>query len=228
MFPLYPHVFFLQDTEQWTFIKQNNVRGEGKNHRESLIFCPTPLAGESFTWRGKKWANFSVTHPNLWLVVIRSELAGYCPMSITTITNNIDRTRKHSIPLTISWPIFRLNGNWRDFVDWVNFVQSINYYYFYFIKVLWREINRDKCTDVLPPLLFKPPYTVHIYEMPAKGSIFKEDDRVLSMYEELLLYGQWSPPKNIYQSENGQQPPVVLHWDASPNLPPLCLQSSIH
>ena len=81
-------------------------------------------------------------------------------LSITTITNNIDRTRKHSIPLTISWPIFPLNGKCRDFVDWVNFVQSINYYYFYFIKVLWREINRDKCTDVLPPLLFKPPYTV--------------------------------------------------------------------
>ena len=30
--------------------------------------------------------------------------------------------------------------------------------------------------------------------------------------------------KRIYHSENGQKSPVVLHWDASPNLYLLCLQ----
>ena len=59
--------------------------------------------------------------------------------------------------------------------------------------VLYSETNKDKSTEIFPPLLLKPTVcalrmcNVKGQKRSAKGSNFKEDDRDLPLLE-LLLY----------------------------------------
>ena len=58
------------------------------------------------------------------------------------------------------------------------------------------KTNKDKSTEIFPPLLTKPTYTMRMciaesHKRSAKGSNFKKDDRVLPLYM-FLLYGSES------------------------------------
>ena len=99
----------------------------------------------------------------------------------------------HSLPLT---KLTKLSPEWKlgwFLLDYRKFEYSINYYNFFFRKslnsrllmkfALWSKTNKDKSTEMFPPLFIKRPYTLYCavlcnaesLKSSTKGSNFLED-----------------------------------------------------